>query len=97
MQSLLPPVTLFYMEEIALFVLWVFAEVIIHSGLYFTGWIVLKTLSLGRVALEPKRAQWNEKEDQFDDYNFSDSSICVIGLITWICVGITLAAKYGSG
>jgi len=68
-------------------------DVLVHGFCYYTGKTVLKVLSLGRLAVEPKRKiKKNEHHTSLrSEYHLSDFWTSTIGVVFWISVAVTVA------
>jgi hypothetical protein len=68
-------------------------EVILHGFCYYTGKIILKILSFGRISIEPKRRFGKKEHSEEQSYRFgvSDSWTTGIGLAFWIGVAVIVA------
>ncbi|MDQ8208224.1 hypothetical protein QEH52_11940 [Coraliomargarita sp. SDUM461003] len=82
------------MEESIGLLSFFFWEFIIYGICYFTGWILLKILSFGKLSIEPRRSKRKEnlKPTKLGTtYTFSDSWTMWIGVGFWVAVSIVVA------
>ena len=79
------------MEDAVLLILWLFADILFFKFAYYSGWIVLKALSLGRIMIESKREKWNERREKDDSKHLTDMQTAIIGCIFWIFLIILIA------
>ncbi len=74
------------MEEAVTFIFFLFFELIFFKLAYYSGWLFLKVLSLGRIMIQPKREKWNEREEKGIEYHLTDMQTAVVGFFVWISI-----------
>lgn len=74
------------MEDAVAIILFLFAEILFFKFAYFSGWIFLKFLSLGRIVIQPKREKWNKREEEETEYHLTDMQTAIVGFILWITI-----------
>lgn len=79
------------MEDAVLLFLWFFADIIFFKLAYYSGWILLKAFSLGRIMIEPNREKWSERREEDDSYNLTDMQTALVGFVFWISIILYLA------
>jgi hypothetical protein len=72
------------MEDAVIFIVWLFAEVILLNLAYYSGWIFLKAVSVGKILIQPKRDKWNLRKEKDDCYHLSDMQTALVGFCLWV-------------